>query len=87
MSEAFKLIREVKALKIEPEDLIALKYDGHIDEYAMAGIKNAMASVLPDNKIIILEGGIDISHVRLADLETLIAALMKMVKERRNDTI
>lgn len=57
----FELFESIKKCTFTPEDIIVLTYKKELSDEQVLSIKTEIKKHLPDNKILLLEGGLELS--------------------------
>ena len=61
-------IDEIKKVKLDPDDIIVLKYPCRLTTAMRWNLETQLATVLP-NKVIILEEGMDMAIIEKGDID------------------
>jgi len=62
-----EFLKAMQILSLQPGDIVVLNYPDYLSESAISNITNSIKAHIPDNKIIILEGGLTIGIIRKED--------------------
>ncbi len=53
-------IVDVRRLRLNPGDVVVVKVQGHLSRMAEQNIKDELKTVVPDNKVLVVEAGVEI---------------------------
>lgn len=60
MDAEIRFVGDLQKLALKPSDVLVLKMNGIISEEQAARLREFVASILPDQKMIILDGGTEL---------------------------
>ena len=70
-------VDSIKKLVLSDGDIVVLRSEQEICKDAFARVNEAMKGLIPNNKVILLDSGIDISIISQAELEEMDAGVQK----------